>query len=174
VRRLERHAGEATAGLVLATGTRLTIRPLEPADRDRVRRMFALLSPQSRHQRFLAPKPDVTARELAILTSIDHVDHEALTAVDERGSLVAIVRYVRFPDRPGDAELAAEVADHLHGMGIAGALAELIVERARANGVTTLTATTLWDNAAARAGLRRLGFRARRSAGALLDFELPL
>jgi RimJ/RimL family protein N-acetyltransferase len=175
VRRLERQAGEAAAGLVLAGGTRLAIRPLEPADRDGVRRLFALLSPRSRHQRFLAPKPDLTARELAVLTSIDHVGHEALAAVDELdGSLVAIVRYVRFPDRPGVAELAAEVADHLQGMGIAGALAELIVERARASGFTTLTATTLWDNAAARAGLSRLGFRARRSAGAVLEFELPL
>jgi GNAT superfamily N-acetyltransferase len=104
-----------------------------------VGQLFARLSAQSRHQRFLATKMDLTARELALLTSIDHVHHEALAAVDERDqSIVAIVRYVQVADRPGVADVAAEVADELQNMGIATMLAEATIERARANGFTTL------------------------------------
>jgi hypothetical protein len=48
------------------------------------------------------------------------------------------------------------------------------VRRARANGFTLLTATTLWENRPARALLRRLGFRARASHGSEIEYELEL
>ena len=66
------------------------------------------------------------------------------------------------------------VADDLHNMGIGTALATRTVERARANGVTVLTATTLWENRPARALLRRLGFSAHGSHGHTLEAKLDL
>jgi hypothetical protein len=46
------------------------------------------------------------------LTSVDHRDHEALVAVDPGANeIIGSARYVRVPDRPGDAELAVEVID---------------------------------------------------------------
>lgn len=58
---------------------------------------------------------------------------------------------MRVADRVGVAEVAVEVADELQNMGIGTALARRLVERARANGFTLLTATTLWENKPARA-----------------------
>jgi RimJ/RimL family protein N-acetyltransferase len=166
---------ETTFATLESVGAPLSVRPLTPSDRDGVAALFERLSPESRHHRFLAPKPRLSARELDYLASVDHVRHDALAAVDERDrSIVAIVRYVQVPGRPGVADVAAEVADHLHNLGIASTLALLAVDRARANGFTTLTATVLWDNQPARAILRRLGFRACASVGATLDLELRL
>jgi RimJ/RimL family protein N-acetyltransferase len=59
-------------------------------------------------------------------------------------------------------------------MGIGTALARRVVRRARANGFTLLTATALWENRPARGLLRRLGFHARGSDGAVIDLELEL
>jgi RimJ/RimL family protein N-acetyltransferase len=153
----------------------IQFRPLSPDDCAGLAALFARLSPESRHRRFLSPKPDLTRRELTYLTDIDHIHHEAIAAVDRRdGSIVGVGRYVYEADRPGVAEVAVEVADELHGMGIGTALARHTVRRARANGFALLTATTLWANRPARALLRRLGFHARASHDAVIEFELEL
>ena len=161
--------------LVLADGTRVRLRPLGSADRDGLAALFARLSPESRYRRFLSPKPSLTARELVYLTDIDRFHHEAVAAVDPRdGSIIGVGRYVRFADRPNVADVGFEVADELQGIGIGTALATHIVEHARANGVTLLTASTLWDNRPARAILRGLGFRACASEGSVIELELAL
>ena len=165
----------ATDLLVLADGTRLRFRLITPDDRDRLAGLFARLTSESRLRRFLSPKRELTPRELVFLTHIDHVGHEAIAAVDQRdGSIVGVARYVRVADRVGVAEVAVEVADELQNMGIGTALARRLVERARANGFTLLTATTLWENRPARALLRRLGFRAHASHGSEIELELEL
>ena len=137
---------------VLADGTRLRFRPLSSDDRDRLARLFARLTPESRRRRFLSPKPALTTRELAFLTDIDHVAHEAIAAVDQRDdSIVGVARYVRVADRLGVADVAVEVADEIQNMGVGTELVARLLDRARANGITLLTATTLWENRPARA-----------------------
>jgi RimJ/RimL family protein N-acetyltransferase len=161
--------------LVLADGTRLRLRPLGSEDRDGLAALFARLSPESRYRRFFSPKPKLTPQELVYLTDADRFHHEAIAAVDPRdGSIVGVGRYVRDPDRPSVAEVAFEVADELHNMGIGTALATHLVQHARASGVVLLTAATLWDNRAARALLRRFGFRTRASQGTVIELELEL
>ena len=59
-------------------------------------------------------------------------------------------------------------------MGVGTELARRLVERARANGFTLLTATTLWENRPARVLMRRPGFRARASHGPEIELELEL
>ena len=140
--------------LGLADGRRLQIRPIDRDDVDRLAGLFARLSPESRYRRFLSPKPRLEPRELAHLTNLDYVDHDALAAVDgDRDSIVGVARYARDRSRP-----SAAVADDLQGLGIGTMLARLTVQRARENGYELLIATTLWDNRPARALLRRLGF----------------
>jgi ketosteroid isomerase-like protein/RimJ/RimL family protein N-acetyltransferase len=166
---------EATDALVLSDGTRLRLRPIDSDDRDGLAALFARLTPESRRRRFLSPKRELTPRELTYLTDIDHVHHEAIAAVDQRdGSIVGVGRYARGADRPRVAEVAVEVADELQSMGIGTALARCTVQRARANGFTLLTATTLSENRPARTLLRRLGFRARPSQGSEIEHELEL
>jgi RimJ/RimL family protein N-acetyltransferase len=165
----------ATDLLVLANGTRLRFRPISSDDRDRLARLFARLTPESRHRRFLSPKHQLTPHELVYLTDIDHVTHEAIAAVDQRdGSIVGVGRYAKFADRVAVADVAFTVADELQGMGIGTVLARCLVNRARANGFTLLTATTLWENRPARALLRRLRFRTRASQSSEIELELEL
>jgi hypothetical protein len=100
-------------------GGRLSLRQIGHADRDGLATLFARLSPESRHRRFLPPKRELTPRELAFFTDIDHVHYKAIAAVDQRdGSIVGIVRDVQHPDRAGVADVAIEVADAFHRMGI--------------------------------------------------------
>ena len=168
-------SAEPTDVLALADGTRLRLRPLGSDDRDGVAALFARLSPESRYRRFLSPKRELTPRELAYLTDIDHIHHEALAAVDQRdGSIVGVGRYVHVADRPGVADLAVEVTDELQNMGIGTALARHTVQRARDNGFALLTATTLSENRPARALLRRLEFRAHARHGSEIELELKL
>jgi hypothetical protein len=47
---------------------------------DRLVRMFDRLSADSRYRRFLSPKQRLESRELAYLTNLDYVDHDALAA----------------------------------------------------------------------------------------------
>ena len=165
----------AAASLVLGDGARISLRQVGAEDRDGLAALFARLSPQSRYRRFLSPKPELTPRELTYFTDIDHVNHEAIAAVDQRDdSIVGVARYVRDPGRADVAELAIEVADAFQRMGIGTALAGLTIQHAHANGLTSLTATTLWENHAARRLLRHHGFRARQSRGGEIEHELKL
>ncbi len=168
-------AAEAPDTFVTADGTRLGLRPIGRDDGDRLVALFAHLSPESRRRRFLGPKGELTPRELAYFTDIDHLRHEAIAAVDLRDcSIVGVGRYAEDGDRPGTASIAVAVADDLQRRRIGTVLARRTLERARVNGFMLLTATTLWENQPARALLRRLGFRARASHDGVIELELAL
>lgn len=164
-----------TDALVLANGMPVRFRAIDADDGDRLAGLFARLSPESRLMRFMSPKRELTPADVAYFTDIDHIHHEAIAAIDQRdGSIVGVCRYVHYADGPKLAELAIEVADELHRMGVGSALAQRTVQRARENGFGVLTATTLWVNRPARAFLRGLGFRARGSEGGEIALELDL
>jgi RimJ/RimL family protein N-acetyltransferase len=165
----------AVESSVVANGTRISLRQVGADDRAGMAALFARLSPHSRYQRFFSPKHELTPRELTFFTDIDHLNHEAIAAVDQRNdSIVGVARYVRDPDRTDVAEVAVEVADSFQGMGIGIALGRLTIQQAQANGFALLTATTLWENRAARGLLRHHGFRARHSRGSEIKHELAL
>ena len=165
----------ALQSFVVANGARISLRQVGAGDRAGLTALFARLSTESRHQRFLSPKRELTARELTFFTNIDHLNHEAIAAVNERDdSIVGVARYVRDEPGWGPAELAIEVADAFQRMGVGTALTSLTIHHAHANGLTSLTATTLWENRAARRLLRNHGFRARRSRGGEIEHELKL
>jgi RimJ/RimL family protein N-acetyltransferase len=161
--------------LALAGGGRVHTRPIEPADRDALADGFARLSPRSRYRRFLGPKTSLSARELTYLTEVDHVTHEAVVAFDAAdGRLVGVARYAVWAGSSDTADVAVTVVDDWHGRGLGSALAAHVVRCARANGIRRLTGSTLWENTAASALLRRLGFRAVGSGDGAVDFRLDL
>jgi RimJ/RimL family protein N-acetyltransferase len=165
----------ARSVLVLSNGTRIAVRQLGAGDRAGFVTLFDRLSFESRLRRFFSPKPELSPRELTYLTDVDHCRHEAIAAVDERdGSIVGTARYVRDVARENVAEFAIEVVDDLQRMRIGTALAGLTIQQARTNGVTLLTARTLWDNRAARALLAQHGFRAVERHGGEIEYELVL
>lgn len=117
----------------------------------------------------------LTAGELRRLTDVDHVAREAIVAVDrDSGVMVGEARYAVWPGREHVADLAVVVLDELQARGIGTALVAATIDRARANGLHVLTASTLWANAPARALLRRAGFRPTGSDGGVVDLELRL
>jgi RimJ/RimL family protein N-acetyltransferase len=165
----------ANGRLELASGTAIRVRPLDAGDGAAIAALFARLSPESRWRRFLTPKLELSQRELKFLTDVDHVSREALAAIDPLdGSVVGVARYVTDVRRAGVADVAFEVADELQRRGIGTELARRLVQLARLNGFSVLTATTLWENRSARSLLRGLGFRAVASHGTEIDLELSL
>jgi RimJ/RimL family protein N-acetyltransferase len=164
-----------TAALVLADGARVGVRPIGASDRDALAVWFGRLSPESRRLRFLAPKPKLSRRELTYLTEVDHVHHTALVAIDESdGRLIAEARYAAAEPDSRTADFAVTVADEWQGRGVGTRLSRRLLSAARENGITRLTAMTLWENAPARALLARLGFRHAGIDGDALLFELAL
>jgi RimJ/RimL family protein N-acetyltransferase len=161
--------------LTLPDGTELGVRPLEPTDRAALVAAVARLSPMTRYYRFAAPKPRLTETDLVQLLSVDHHDHEALVAyVPATGEGVAVARYVRLRDTPDAAELAVTVTDDWQGRGVGTALTALLVERARAEGLTRLRAITLAENRRALKMVLGRGFKPYATSGGLVETELDL
>jgi len=148
------------AELITTYGIPLGLRPIEADDRHRLAVAFARMSVRARLDRFLGPKPKLSAAELTHLTVLDHRTHEALAAVDpDDGSIVGVARYATEPGATGVADVAFFVLDAWQRQGIATLLGRSLVERADANGVERLVASTFTGNRAARTVLRRIGFR---------------
>jgi RimJ/RimL family protein N-acetyltransferase len=161
--------------IAVAGGASLPVRALEPADRDALATAFERLSEQSRTQRFLAPKKELTDRDLTRLSDVDHVTREALLAIDPTDeSIVGAARYCVSPARDDVAELAGIVIDAWQGHGIGRELLGRLIERAHANAINTLTASAFSENAAALALLRRAGFTTTWRGHGVSELQLEL
>jgi GNAT superfamily N-acetyltransferase len=133
--------------VTLRDGSRIRIRQGHRSDRDLLLRGFKRLSPESRYRRFLAPIPELSDSMVRYLTEIDHHDHEAMIALDEKtGEGLGVARYVRNPERPDAAEVAVTVIDDWQGRGIGTLLLEVLSARAREEGIATFTALMLAAN----------------------------
>ena len=157
----------------LRDGSQIGIRPIEPGDRDALAEGLERLSPESRYRRFFAAVPRLSARDLDYLTQIDHHDHEALVALDaDTGQGVAVARFVR--TGPDQAEPAMVVADDWQGRGVATALLDALVLRAREEGIARFVAPVLAGNAEAVRVLERLGTTVARPDGREVELEIEL
>ncbi len=151
--------------VALRDGSRVEIRALNAADKAGLASAFGRLSEQSRYRRFLSPIPELTPRQLAYFTEVDHHDHEALLAVDPatRDGL-GVARYVRSRDDPDQAEFAIAVADDWQGRGLGTALLRQLAARAREEGITWFTGLVLGENRSMLHVLRALGEVEQRPA----------
>ena len=142
----------------LSDGSEVEIRPITPDDRAGLTAGFERLSELSRYRRFLSPTSHLSSKQLAYLTDVDHHDHEALVAIDpsSRDGL-AVARYVRSAQNPGEAEFAVAVADDWQRRGLGTALLRQLAARARAEGITRFTGFVLEDNQPMRGLLQSLG-----------------
>lgn len=164
--------------MTLRDGSALATRPIRPDDKAAIVSGFERMSPASRYRRFFAPLRELSEEDLRYLTEVDHTDHEALIGFDAAtGEPVGVARYIRGAE-PTEAEVAVTVVDDWHGRGVATALLERLVRRARQAGVTHFVALVLPDNNEAIEIFRHLApDRAveRRSASGYVEFliELP-
>jgi GNAT superfamily N-acetyltransferase len=135
----------------LQDGTPLIVRPIRAGDKDLLTVGLARLSDDSRHKRFLSPKPRFTDAELRYLTEVDGIDHVAYVALrgDAPMELVGVARLVRDKDDPARAEIAVTVGDCWQRRGIGRMLGDRLAMAARDRDVRWLTATMAADNVAA-------------------------
>jgi GNAT superfamily N-acetyltransferase len=135
------------APIALRDGSRVRLRQGHSSDRQLLLRGFERLSPESRYRRFLAAMPELSEDMVRYLTEIDHHDHEAIAALDERtGEGIGVARYVRDPQRRDVAEVAVTVIDDWQGKGLGTLLLEVLGARARAEGIRSFTALMLAAN----------------------------
>jgi RimJ/RimL family protein N-acetyltransferase len=148
----------------LRSGREVTIRSIRPDDGARLQAAYNRLSPQSKYQRFLSPKPHLTNADVRFLVQIDGVDHVAMvaTAVEDPELILGVARFVRLPEDPGTAEFAVVVGDPYQHEGLATELLGQLARAAADRGIARFRATMLAGNLGAHRlvqGLSGLGAR---------------
>lgn len=146
--------------VTLRDGGRVFIRALRPSDRDELAERYLELSAQARRLRFFNAPDHLSTRLLDYLVDVDGVDRCALVAfaIDDDGAPgVGIARYSRSREDPSCAEAAVTVLDSYQSRGIATVLLHRLADQARHNGISTLTASVMWENRALLDGLRAFG-----------------
>ena len=140
----ENRAGELQR---LRDGGEVLVRAVQPEDKPLFARGWERFGDESRYRRFMGAKRRLTTTELSFFTEIDHVDHEALGALDPAsGEGLGVARYVRDLERPHAAEAAVSVIDSMQGRGLGGILLRRLCDRAAANGIRVFTAGLLTTN----------------------------
>jgi GNAT superfamily N-acetyltransferase len=128
----------------LADGSSVTVRPATTHDEPALWLFLSGLCSKARRLRFFIGSADIGyAAHLAAATDVRHY---GLIAHDETGVLVGHATYVRLDDTR--AEVAVEVADHLHGRGLGTILIERLAAVAEGRGITSFVAEVLPENRA--------------------------
>ncbi|GII91777.1 bifunctional acetate--CoA ligase family protein/GNAT family N-acetyltransferase [Sinosporangium siamense] len=160
------------ADVVLADGGTAHVRPIRPADADRMRAFYARLSDESIYFRFFGPRPELSDREVTRFTTVDYVDRVALIALIGM-EMVAVIRYDR--SGPGEAEVAFLVEDAHQGRGVASVLLEHLAATAREHGIQRFVADVLPANRRMTGVLRQAGYTAdSRFADGVVRMTLDL
>lgn len=149
----------------LRDGTPILLRQIRPQDRERLREGFERLSPTSRFLRFHTVIEALSEDQLDYLTTVDHVDHEAIVALDVSASTapgVGVARWIRSQDDATVGEAAVTVADDYHGRGVGTLLLGAIAERGVDLGLRTLRSIVLDANSAMLEVFDHLGASRRR------------
>ncbi len=162
----------------LRDGTPVLLRQIRPEDRERLAEGLQQLSPASRYLRFHEVIDELSDEQLDYLTQVDHVDHEAIVAVDldhPEVPGIGVARYIRDQDEPTVAEAAVTVADDYQGTGAGTLLLGALAARARANGVTVFRNYVLDGNRVMLEVFDHLGARRERETDGLwrVDLDVP-
>src|SRR5436305_15275405 len=115
----------------------LAVRPVEPDDDQRVRRLLERLSPESIYRRFFTLFPSPPANVLRRLTVVDHRDHEAFAVLDG-DEIVAIASWDRLAGAADEAEIAVLVEDAWQHKGLGHALVRMLTGEAARRGIAVL------------------------------------
>ena len=136
------------------------VRPLRRDEAEVLDRVFAGLSPQSRHLRFHSPIPQLTAPVRRALLAVDGRDHVALVAM-ARGEPVGIARLIRDPVRSHEAEIAFEVVDAWQRRGVGRRLMIALMEALQDRRGKVVESDVLATNRNMLDFVTRLGFEIR-------------
>jgi acetate---CoA ligase (ADP-forming) len=126
----------------LLDGSPVTIRPNDPADEPALRVFLARLCLEARRLRFFTGAADIVSA--ARLSVAENALHHGLIAHDAQGAVVGHAIYIQMDDTR--AEVAVEVADHLHGRGLATILLARLAQLAESRGIPRFVAEVLPEN----------------------------
>jgi len=163
--------------VTLADGGRILVRHLQPSDRAELAQRYLELSPEARRLRFFNAPGHLSERLLDYLMDVDVPNRSALVAfaLDDDGTPgVAIARYSRSREEPDTAEAAVTVFDTHQNRGIATALLVRLADEARQYGITTFTASVMWENRGLLDGLRAHGADVRPSEPGVASVRVAL
>jgi GNAT superfamily N-acetyltransferase len=155
-----RHADARATGSTLVCllgGTTVSVGPVRPHDERALRRFLGELCPEARRLRFFSGAVDVPGAARWAADPLTGGRH-GLVARDATGAVVGHAVYMQLD--PTSAEVAVEVADHLHGRGLATRLIERLAIMAEARGIVLFVAEVLCENRAM-LDVFREGFDAR-------------
>ncbi|MEV1007646.1 GNAT family N-acetyltransferase [Streptomyces sp. NPDC049881] len=150
------------ADVVLRDGGTAHIRPITPADADRLVSFYERVSDESKYYRFFAPYPRLSDRDVHRFTHHDYVDRVGLAAT-VRGRFLATVRYDRVAPGSDVAEVAFLVEDAHQGRGLGSVLLEHVTAVARERGVRRFEAEVLPANGKMIKVFTDAGYSQRRS-----------
>jgi L-amino acid N-acyltransferase YncA len=128
----------------LRDGQTVSIRAAGAGDEQAMREFLAGLCANSLRFRFFTGAANIDS--VAHWAAISEPDGYGLVAIDEAGELVGHAAYV--PLDQSSAEVAVEVADRLHGLGLGTIMVERLAEQAERRGVSQFVAEVLPDNKA--------------------------
>jgi acyl-CoA synthetase (NDP forming)/GNAT superfamily N-acetyltransferase len=158
---------------LLIDGTTVLIRSARGQDTDAVRQMHAEMSPSNIYLRFFSISPHAAEREAKRVCRPPDSEHEALLAW--LGSQLVGVASYEPTGKPGVAEIAFAVSDHMHGRGVATLLLDHLVSAARLRGLRAFTAATLADNFAMLGVFANAGLPAKRQLDSgVIETTFPL
>jgi GNAT superfamily N-acetyltransferase len=151
-----RYPTELETDIVVHTGATLHMRPIRSDDATKLIAFHHHLSFDSIYRRYFSIHPELSPAEVAHLTEVDYVDRLALV-IEDGDELVAVGRYDRYPST-STAEVAFVVRDDYQHLGLGHRLLEGLADAARARGITTLSAETLFENHDMMSVFRHSGF----------------
>ena len=138
----------------------VTIRTMEPADREIEQRFVRDLSQQSRYYRFHSALKELTPYMLERFTHVNYPDEMALIATVEEADgemQIGVARYIRTPGSD-TAEIAVVVADAWQGRGIGSRLLVDLRQLAIRAGIKRIEMSVLPENRRMLYLARELGF----------------
>jgi acetate---CoA ligase (ADP-forming) len=142
--------------VVLRDGSTVRVRAVRPDDRDALERFLLGLSQESRVFRFFSPIKDMSWAAQRFV-DLDYRDRHGLVAL--RGDAGEIVGHGYYAlEKPGQAEVALEVADPVQGMGLGTILLGHLATTASAAGISVFSAEVMPDNHRMLGVFRESGF----------------
>lgn len=140
---------------------KIFVRPVRPDDEFTIKRLLEHVTPDDLRLRFFAAIKDFSHLFLMRLTNFDYARAMAFIAFDEvTDEPLGVVR-LHLDATPTSGEYAILLRSDLKGHGLGWALMKLMIDYAKAKGLTQVHGQVLWQNTVMLKMCRELGFDVR-------------
>jgi len=144
--------------LVLSGGWKVAARPVRPEDEPDIAAFLKHVSIEDLRLRFFHALKDFPHAFVARFTQLDYARAMAFVATDvQRGEVVGVVQ-IHSDSRYETGEYAILLRSDLKGKGLGWALMKLLIEYAKAEGLSKVSGQVLHDNTTMLTMCRELGF----------------